>query len=127
MKVPRLLHLTQPRQEQPEHMPIDIDGNDFIVQFTNRIGGGWDAAGVFADPHSAKLHALHLLQSGEAVSVRVVQTRLYGWRDEMGRARLRDNIVDPTSRPALGLPVVVCASWLSGMPERRPLHLTTRA
>lgn len=74
-------------------MAIEGDGKDFRVQFTQRIGGGWDEAGVFADPYAAKQHAQHLLDSGDAVSVRVVQTRLYGWRDNVGgNVGSRDNI-----------------------------------
>ncbi len=61
-------------------MPFEPDGKDYIVQMTQSEGGEWTTVEYFADVYSAKQHAMHVLHGGSAASVRVVQTRLYGWR-----------------------------------------------
>ncbi len=75
-------------------MAIDIDGKDYIVQFTEAEGGQWKGSEVFADPYSAKQHSMHLLHGEGARSVRVVQTRLYGWRQPDGTFGWEDDIGD---------------------------------
>jgi hypothetical protein len=73
-------------------MAIEPDGKDFWVQFTKTNGGEWKGSGAFADPHSAKQHADHVLHSGDVVSVRVVQTRYYAWRNADGTFGWEDDI-----------------------------------
>jgi hypothetical protein len=74
-------------------MAIEIDDKDYTVQYTDEEGDDtWKSDGVFADPHSAKQHAEHVIHTRKVASVRVVETRYYAWREEGGKIRLNDGI-----------------------------------
>jgi hypothetical protein len=73
-------------------MALEIDGKDYCVQYTEKRGDDWKSDRVFADQFSAKQHADHVLHSRRVASVRVVQTRYYGYRRDDGTFAWEDDI-----------------------------------